>query len=136
MDIIEICRETIKDDFPEVIGVWLFGSFARHESLTAESDIDLAVLLPQKADALRLWQCAQRIASKMVTREVDLIDLIDASTVLRAQIMQDGKLIYCADKYKCDLFETEALTDYLRFSEERKDLLEDIRMRGKVLGNG
>jgi hypothetical protein len=41
----------------------------------------------------------------------------------------------CSDKFKCDLFETEALTDYLRFADERKEILEDIKSRGKVLGN-
>jgi hypothetical protein len=54
---------------------------------------------------------------------------------IRAQVMQNGKLIYSADKFKCDLFETEALTDYLRFNEERKEILEDIKSRGTVFGN-
>lgn len=133
MDINDTCVNTIKEEFPNVAGVWLFGSTASGES-SAASDIDLALLLPHKVDSVKLWQCAQRIASG-VDKEVDLVDLVGASTVMRAQVVQNGKRIYCADRFLCDKFETESLTDYLRFSEERKDLLEDIKSRGNVLGN-
>lgn len=130
MDAIENSADIIRKEFPDVAGIWLFGSAASGLE-SVESDIDLAVLPANKADKVKLWQCAQSIASK-VGKEIDLIDLLDASTVLRAQVMQDGKLIYCADKLLCDRFETEALTDYLRFDEGRKELLEDIKSRGKV----
>ena len=133
MNIIDTCVETIKEKFPNVTGIWLFGSIAS-ETGSANSDIDLAVLLQQKADNVELWQCAQQIATQ-AGKDVDLIDLLDASTVLRAQIIQDGKRIYCSDKFRCDLFETDTLSDYLRFADERREILEDIKSRGKVLGN-
>ncbi len=134
MNFINLSIEIIKEGFPNVVGIWLFGSVAA-QTASANSDIDLAVLLPQKANSIELWKCAQKIASKL-GKEVDLIDLLEASTVLRSQIMQEGSNIFCADKFKCDLFETESLTDYLRFSEERKEVLEAIKSRGTVLGDG
>lgn len=130
MDIIDTCMRTIKQEFPSVVGIWLFGSIAAENS-TSESDIDLAILLPEKADAVKLWQCAQNIAST-VNQDTDLVDLLEASTVFRAQVVQNGKRIYAADKFKCDMFETQALSSYLRFNEERKELLDDIKSRGKV----
>ncbi len=133
MDIIDTCISTIKEEFPSATGVWLFGSTASKDS-TVASDIDLAILLPQKADSLKLWQCAQSIAGK-VDKDIDLVDLLEASTVFCAQVMQNGKLVYFADKFKCDMFELQALSSYLRFNEERKELLDDIKSRGKVFGN-
>jgi predicted nucleotidyltransferase len=132
MELVDACLDTIKREFPDVTGVWLFGSTAIGES-HASSDIDLAILSPRKIDSVRLWQCAQRIAT-LLYKDVDLVDLLDASTVMRAQVVQNGKLIFCSDRFTCDLFETHALTDYLRFSEERKALIADIKARGKVLG--
>ena len=133
MDTIDICVEIVREKFPNVVGIWLFGSTAS-ETQSTDSDIDLSVLGQQKIDSVALWQCAQQIATRL-DKEIDLIDLLEASTVLRAQIIQSGRLIYCGDKFKCDLFETETLTDYLRFADERKEILEDIKIRGRVLGN-
>ncbi|SRR5579875_362264 len=133
VDPIETCTKMILTEFPDIAGIWLFGSAASGQD-TSGSDIDLALLHTKKLDRVRLWQCAQSVAAR-VGREIDLIDLLDASTVLRAQVMENGKRVYCADKFMCDRFETESLTDYLRFADERKGLLEDIRARGKVLGH-
>jgi predicted nucleotidyltransferase len=133
MNIIDICADTITREFPNVAGIWLFGSNASGTDSVA-SDIDMAILFPERVDKIKLWQCAELIASR-VNKDIDLIDLSEASTVLRAQVMQDGKRVYCADKSKCDIFETEALTDYLRFNDERKELLADIKARGKVLSD-
>lgn len=133
MDIRQVGSATIKTTFPDVVGIWLFGS-TDSSMETQESDIDLAVLTASnKLDKIKLWQCAQSIAGQ-VGRNVDLIDLLDASTVLRAQIMNTGKQIYCCDQMRCNLFETEALADYLRFADERRELLEDITSRRKIFG--
>ncbi|MBI4534302.1 MAG: nucleotidyltransferase domain-containing protein [Candidatus Melainabacteria bacterium] len=119
-------------NFPDVAGIWLFGS--RESGMQSpDSDIDLAVLPSCTLDRIKLWECAQSIGSK-IGKNVDLIDLLEASTVLRAQIINTGKRIYCSDRLKCDLFETETLADYVRFTEERRELLEDIKSRRKVFG--
>jgi uncharacterized protein len=133
MDIIDTCIATIKEEFPSAAGVWLFGSTASGDRTNA-SDIDLAILLSQKADSVKLWQCSQHIASQ-IHKDVDLVDLLEASTVFRAQIVQKGKLIYCADKFKCDMFEIQVLSSYLLLNEERKELMDDIKSRGQVFGN-
>lgn len=133
VNIIDICVTKIKEEFPDVSGIWLFGSNVSGTT-TAASDIDLAILLPQKSNRIKLWQCAQSIAGA-VNKEIDLIDLLEASTVMRNQIMREGKRIFDTDGFKCDMFETEALTEYLRFNEERREVLEDVKSRGKVLGN-
>jgi uncharacterized protein len=130
MDLTANAVRLLTNELPNLLGIWLFGSVAAgHE--TRESDVDLAVLSEQELDRVKLWQCAQDIASALNT-EVEIVDLHSASTVLRAQIIQSGKRIYTADKYRCDLFETEALSDLLRFNEERAELLEDVRQTGRV----
>jgi len=133
MDISKACADIIIGEFPGIYGIWLFGSTVSGLAC-AGSDIDLAILPAGKIDKVRIWQCSQRIASA-IGKDVDQVDLLDASTVMRAQIIESGKRIYCADQFVCDKFETEVLTDYLRFAESRKELIEDIRSRGKVFGN-
>ncbi len=134
MDILEVCVSAIKEKFPDVVGIWLFGSTATGSDV-AGSDVDLAILSNGNIERVELWHVAQLIARK-IGKDIDIVDLLPASTVLRAQVVRNGQRIYCADKLKCDTFETEALTDYLRFSEQRHELLKDIESRGKVFGDG
>ncbi len=111
----------IKDNYPQVQAIYLFGSFGT-EYETRESDVDIALLLPQKGDAVSLWELAQEIAIEL-NRDIDLIDLRSASTVFQYQILMTGKRIFCLDNEYCDMFEMTCLSMYLRLNEERKSLI-------------
>ncbi len=114
----------IKERVPNVLAIYIFGSFGTAHQ-TAESDVDIAVLMPKKMDPLTLWDTAQQIAIEL-NKDVDLIDLKGASTVFQNQIISTGKRIYCSDKISCDLFEHTCLSMYLRFNEERKDFIRGV----------
>lgn len=129
-DISSIALAEIKKAFPTVQGVYLFGSFAKGEE-TKESDLDIAVLLEKSAGSVILWNIAQNIACK-IQRDVDLIDLLAASTVFRFQIISAAKKIDNQNPKSCDSFEDLTWSMYLRFNEERKELLEDIKNRGRI----
>ena len=58
-----------------------------------DSDIDLAVLVAGKADPVRLWELGQTLASEL-DRDVDLIDLRAASTVMQYQIITTGRRLW------------------------------------------
>ena len=50
----EALVEAVRTSYPQALGIWLFGSFASGHA-NAQSDIDLAVLLPGKVEPLALW---------------------------------------------------------------------------------
>jgi uncharacterized protein len=115
-----------------VIAIYAFGSWeTAHQRPT--SDIDLAVLLRRSMDSVQLWEVAQSIA-KLSGKDVDLVDLLRASTIMRAQVISTGKRLYVSDRPSSEQFEDQVYSAYVRFNEERKCILEDIKQRGTVYG--
>ena len=118
--------------FPDLQAVYLYGSMARGDAHSA-SDLDLAVLLPKELPTVRLWEIAQSLASR-IGRDVDLLDLRKASTVMQMQVISDGRRLYCSDETLCGQFEDRVFSDYAWLNEERAGILGDIKKRGAVHG--
>ncbi len=124
--------EAIRSEIPDVMAIYLFGSATAGE-LRSDSDIDLAVLLANPLPAPHLWSLAQSLAVS-AGRDVDLIDLRSASTVMRAQVISTGKRLYCANEPYCCEFEDRVYSEYAHLNEERQHILNDIRERGRIYG--
>jgi len=122
----EVIVQSIVDDYPDIQGVYLFGSYdTEHER--PDSDIDLALLLPfpvaiQTKD-LPLSPCRVELETKL-GRNVDLINLRLTSTVLQNEILNTGRLIVDQEPEAIHEFEMRVLSDYPKLNEERKDILE------------
>jgi predicted nucleotidyltransferase len=110
--------------------IYVFGSAARGE-MTRESDIDIAFLCNRSPDEYEVFVIAQEMAS-MLGKEVDLINLDKASTVLQAQVVSMGKAIYCRSREKRLIFEMNVLKEYARLNEERRPVIEKVMERGSV----
>jgi predicted nucleotidyltransferase len=117
---------------PDCQAIYLFGSWGT-DAQRPESDIDLAVLPSQPIDPVHRWELAQTLAST-VGRDVDLVDLLSASTVLRMQVVAHGERIYCSDVDKVEQFENIVFSSYAKLNEERRDILADVRQRGNIYG--
>lgn len=117
---------------PDLQGLYLFGSTAAgHDH--RDSDLDLAVLLPRPLAPLARWELAQDLA-RALGRDVDLLDLRGASTVMRVQVVAHGRLLIDRAPPARALFEALALSDYARLNEERRAILRDVQLRGSVYG--
>lgn len=112
--------------------VYLFGSAARDE-LREDSDVDIAYISDVKLTAYENFMLAQEIAD-IFKRDVDLINLNEASTVFKAQVVGKGKKIYCTDENRRMYFEMRALKDYAVLNEEREEIMKNIEKRGSVYG--
>ena len=124
--------ERLREAFTALISVYRFGSYGtKYER--PDSDLDLAVYAGTALPAVELWRMAQEMASD-IGRDVDLVDLASASTVMRAQVIHSGERIYCADRISCETFEDYVYSSYARLNEERRGILEDIQRRGSVYG--
>ncbi len=127
-DPVQIIHATV----PGVQAIYLFGSHALDEQ-HADSDINFAILSKHKSSETTTWELAQKLAAEY-SREVDLIELKQASTVMRMQIISKGRHLFCANRNFCETFENIVFSDYARLNEERAGILEDIRQRGSVYG--
>lgn len=124
--VIQLMREAV----PELLAVYRFGSQAQGAA-RSESDVDLA-FLALRAVSPKAGLALREELSLLLSRDVDLIDLRVASTVLRMQVISTGQCLFSADDRKREQFETMVYSSYARLNEERREILNDIRARGRV----
>ncbi len=122
----------IESAYPQAWALYAFGSQVQGEA-NAESDLDLALLMPHPIDAVLLWEQAQGLAQQL-GMDVDLIDLQAASTVFRKQILETAQCLKQWDPVATAHFETLVFSQYLRFNEERQEILEGIQQDRQVYG--
>ncbi|MBI5853872.1 MAG: nucleotidyltransferase domain-containing protein [Nitrospirae bacterium] len=131
MDSREIIQH-ILDAVPDVVAVYQFGSTARGQA-RPESDVDLAVLARSPIQSQRRFEIEQELANRL-HRDVDLVDLQAASTVMRMQVLSTGHCLESRNDLARRLFEMYAYSDYARLNEERQEILKQIKARGSVYG--
>lgn len=105
--------------------IYLFGSAAKGK-LRDDSDIDLAFLPRTATDPMVIFNASQTLADAL-GREVDLIGLTTASTVMAKEVIRTGILL--ADDLPAlrHDFEMRTLSDYARLNEERQPVLSAAR---------
>ena len=123
---------TLREAIPDCLAIYLFGSWGS-DGERFDSDIDLAMLPLAPLDPVHCWELAQKLAS-LARRDVDLIDLLRASTVLRMQVVANGQRLYTADVNIVEQFEDTVYSSYARLNEERRGILDDVRQRGNIHG--
>jgi predicted nucleotidyltransferase len=113
---------------PYLQAIYLFGSWATEDE-KASSDIDIALLLPvQKAkelDSLYATPLHHEL-EKLFSKNIDLINLRQVSTVLQKEVISAEKCIYCADEIATGEFEMLVISYYQRLNEERADILKSF----------
>ncbi|MBZ9559613.1 MULTISPECIES: nucleotidyltransferase domain-containing protein [unclassified Modicisalibacter] len=125
------CVNILRECLPALQAVYLFGSQASGQHETS-SDVDLAILLPAPLGAYQRWELAERVA-ELLNRDVDLVDLRCASTVMQHQVVEHGRRLWSGGT-EADEFELTALSEYWDLAILRHDLLDDIQQRGSIHG--
>ena len=121
-----LCRKT-----KHLLAIYAFGSRVQGQA-TASSDLDLAVLVAGKTDALQLWNLRGDLAD-CAGCEVDLLDFRTASTIMQAQILYGGERWWNKDS-QADCFEAMVLSEKTELDTARAPLLQDIQKRGRIYG--
>lgn len=124
--------ESVQRLLPEVFALYVFGSFAGGRE-HADSDLDLAVLAERPLDPLRRLE-AQRELGRLLDRDVDLIDLHRANTVLGREVVTRGRALFKQDTERALDFEARTIGDYARLMDATQDIRADIvaRLRARV----
>lgn len=110
--------------------IYLFGSYAANRT-HSNSDIDIAYLSEKNLSNYERFMLAQELAA-IVNKDVDLIDLKQASTVFQAQVIEKGKVLHGNDSNEKARFEMQALKSYAMLNEERRMILDSISERGQI----
>ncbi len=130
------CGENIakylQQELPGLIAVYMFGSAARDE-LCATSDVDIAILPEAPLEPMRRFELQEDLA-QIVGCDVDLIDLLSVSTVMRMQVVPDGLLLFDSDAAARIRFENYCFSSYARLNEERHAILETVKAEKRIHG--
>lgn len=125
--------EIIESSTGPIQALYLFGSAASNHA-DPDSDVDLAILTGNALTDRQRWALSQDLAVEL-GRDVDLVDLRTASTVMRSQVLSSGRKLYQrADDPAIEVFEDFAFADYARLNEERAKILADVAARGEIHG--
>jgi predicted nucleotidyltransferase len=122
--------KTIFSSYPEIIAVYLFGSFLDRKE-TAR-DIDLAVLLeqPVKNQVDIYMNLYPSLAEVFNPLEPDLLFLHSASLSVRFEAISTGEVIYSSDDERRTDYEYIVSGEYMDFKYHldmaRKELFEEI----------
>lgn len=122
----------LRESLAGLIAVYEFGSTAAGVS-RPESDVDLAVLCDAPLEPEHRW-ALQEEAAAMLGRDVDLVDLRRASTVMRMQVVSTGRVLFDGDPNARERFEDSVFSSYARLNEERAAILRDVAASGRVHG--
>jgi predicted nucleotidyltransferase len=129
---LDVIRKRMKEAVPDVIAMYQFGSTVDGTE-HAQSDLDLALLAPSPLPNLDRWALQEDLAAEL-RRDVDLVDLRAASTVMQAQVLDTGTVLVETDRTARQQFEMRVCSAYALLNEERAEILEDVQTRGRVYG--
>jgi len=130
--LIDRLAQTLSQQLPGLVAIYRFGSFSTPNE-RPDSDIDLGLQADHPLDPVTLFLLTGELAT-LAGRDVDLVDMIRCSTVMRAQIIATGDVVFCRDTYRCEDFAATAFSRYAHLNEARRGILEDIQARGSIHG--
>lgn len=129
---LDVIWKRMKEAVPDVIAIYQFGSTVDGTE-HAQSDLDLALLASSSLPNLDRWALQEDLAAEL-RRDVDLVDLRAASTVMQAQVLDTGTVLVETDRTARQQFEMRVCSAYALLNEERAEILEDVQTRGRVYG--
>jgi uncharacterized protein len=106
---------------PHASALWLFGSATRH-ALQADSDLDIAVLLPEPLAGRDKLLAAEALADAL-GRDVDLLDFARLHTVMQVQILETGSLLFADEPAKLWAWCGRIRTEYLHIQRWRQPMI-------------
>lgn len=111
----------------------LFGSFARGTQ-NEKSDIDIAFLSKKQIPKKEIFELKQKIED-IAGRDVDLVDMNnDIGDGFKYEIITNGKILYCKDEVKFDLYKIRVISDFLETNEARQAVIDRIKNGGSIYG--
>jgi predicted nucleotidyltransferase len=127
IDTITEITQTFFQNDSRVLAVFLLGSAARN-TMRSDSDIDLALILYPglSIDILDRTDMAGKISYEL-QRTVDLGEISGRNLIYAREALLTGFPVFIKDSDKLNLVRANLLGLYLRFNEDRKEVLDAYR---------
>lgn len=128
---LEIVKKAILEKIDcEVI--LLFGSYARGTQ-NAESDIDIAIKSNKEISKKEIFEIRLEL-EETIKNDIDLINLDNINDDFRYEILMNGKILYCQNQLKFELYKIDMCQEYFDLNESRQAIIERIKNGGKIYG--
>jgi predicted nucleotidyltransferase len=112
----------LSNKFSDLSLIYIFGSQVSG-TVHQDSDVDIAVLCGKKIAPLTRWNVSSELA-EVLKKDVDLVDLLEASTVMQHQIIFNGLCIY--DPFEQQVaFEMQVMSMYQHLNAERDEIVKE-----------
>ena len=123
----------IESELPYAMAAWLYGS-APTGSMNAESDSDVAVLLPFSNARKTSWslKAQTQALTERWDRKVDLVSFSASSWVPQKEILMAGKPLFSKNALFVGNAELQTFSRYREFNERNAPEFERIAHTGKV----
>ena len=127
---VEGLKSFLLKEISSLQAIYLYGSVVT-EFFSKLSDLDVAIKTLTPLENIKRWEKQESLASSL-NRNVDLLNLDQASLVMKFEVISKGIRIYQADLDKIENFETLIYSRYLDFNETRKAIIGEITTKGRV----
>ena len=129
---LDLIVQTLRNAVDNVELIYLFGSQINGYA-KASSDWDIAFKARSKLPPLQRWRIQEDLANAL-QREVDLIDLLDASPVMQLQVIETGQLLFGETKH-ADQFGMQVYSSYSDWQSRREEMVQSFVEQVKSLGD-
>lgn len=108
-----------------VAACWLFGSWACGKQ-RPDSDVDLAMLIRPEAYSRTAWPMPEIVLETRICEalrlpaEVHILN--EAPLIFRGEVLETGRLIYCADHEVRIDFQVDTMAQYLDWKPRMEEL--------------
>lgn len=133
MRTVEEIRNTLEGPLAGDAGVrfaLLFGSVVTDDPTRAR-DVDVAVSFAEPRSLLELGRL-EGVLEQALGREVDVVDLDQASTLLRWEVARDAQVIHCRERDALVDFRARAALDYFDLEPYRTRQADGLRRALRV----
>jgi predicted nucleotidyltransferase len=107
---IDVCKRILEKN-DNIMFALLFGSFATSKA-DKDSDIDIAIYLKDEEISLNNYLDLKVDLMDNLKREVDLVVLNSAGTLVKYRVCQEGKVIFEREEGIVTLFKVKTIFEY------------------------
>lgn len=123
--------KAILDFSPSTQAIYVFGSYA-DSTFRPDSDIDIAIL-SKELKPLEIWNLKGEL-SRIINKDVDLVNINNVGRVLQYEILWKGIRIYEKDLEAVAMEEIRMMSLCNEYFEQTQELVDEITRSGKVYG--
>jgi len=123
----EAIVHAVREVLPRARAAWLFGSAARGR-FQAGSDLDIAVDTVETLTAVQRWEAGERLA-RQFGRDVDLLDFRHLSTVMQAQVLSTGTLLFSIEPTETADYCAFVFSEYQNIQSWRQPMMRQLADR-------